>query len=292
MAAYPHLYKSRSPGAVVFSMKFSAVGEGLEAAQQLDEWLRNGFNFVFSIFLPLHCPQQLMSVLTDIVCPRNQPSGAHLSTRDTTTLQQCNALIVTNPTPLSFRTSGINSAHNSPWNCKWEAKLSGKLSGKSDRMGREKKKNQQNNKKIILSLRNRKQAVPPEHSVCCKEQGAGMLTFANTAITVWLPYIFAFSLEISSTVCDFSPFFLQAFCSPAVLLTLFLRFSPSFPSNEDNRKAVCRGRVSDGSAAVQCSHTSGGTSWHWVHHPVLEPCLQQRAPQRRMTDALLWHRGE
>lgn len=34
---------------------------------------------------------------------------------------------------------------------------------------------------------------------------------------------------------------------------------------------------SDGSAAAQCSHMSGGTSWHRVHHPLLEPCLQQRA---------------
>lgn len=44
--------------------------------------------------------------------------------------------------------------------------MSGKLSGKSDKMGRERK----NNKKIIMSLRNRKQAVLPNTAFAVKNR--------------------------------------------------------------------------------------------------------------------------
>lgn len=245
MAVYPHLHKSHSPGAAVLSMQFSAVGEGLEAAQQLDEWLKSGFNFVFSIFLPLHCPQQLMSVLTDIVCPRNQPSAAHLSTRDATIPQQCNALVVANPAPLRFSTSGINRARNSLWNCKWEVKLSGKLSGKSDQMGRERKKKQSKNNP---EPQEQKQAVQKAGCAAWTQcllwrTGRGLADFCKHC-----NYRLA-ALNLCVLSGDFlcCVWFFTAlptsFLFPSSVAYVIFMFSPSFPYNEGNRKAVCRGRV-------------------------------------------------
>lgn len=264
---YTHL--SHNPGVIVVSMKFGAVGEGLEAAQQFDEWLKIGFNFVFSIFLrelPLHHPQQLMSVLTDIVCLRNLPSGAHLSTRDTTTLQQCNTLVMTNLSPLSFRTSGIDSARNSLWNCKWEVKLSGKLSGKSDKMGRERK----NNKKIIMSLRNRKQAVLPNTAFAVKNRVRARWLLQTLQLLSGCPKSLhsLWRLPMLCVIFHCSSYKLSV--PQQCCLHYFYVFPLHFPIMRTTEKQCVGAGCSDGSAAAQCSHMSGGTSWHWDHHPVLE----------------------
>lgn len=141
-------------------MRFNAGREGLEAAQQPDEWLRSGFNFVFSTLLQragIAWPPATMSALPDLVCPRNLSPGAKLSQP-----WLCDTPVMTNPaspTPLCFRTSDIKKAASE------RPKRRDFSSGKSAQMGTEQQQ-QQNNK--ITGLGNRERIVPSDPIVCCK----------------------------------------------------------------------------------------------------------------------------
>lgn len=109
---------------------------------------------------------------------------------------------------------------------------------------REKKKNKA---KIILSLRNRsrlcrKQAVPPEQCLLWRT-GRGLADFCKHC-----NYRLA-ALNLCVLSGDFlcCVWFFTAlptsFLFPSSVAYVIFMFSPSFPYNEDNRKAVCRGRV-------------------------------------------------
>lgn len=130
----------------------------------------------------------------------------------------------------------------------------------------EKKKN----KKIIMSLRNRKQAVLPNTVFAVKNRVRARWLLQTLQLLSGCPKSLhsLWRLPMLCVIFHCSSYKLSV--PQQCCLHYFYVFPLHFPIMRTTEKQCVGAGCSDGSAADQCSHMSGGTSWHWDHHVVLE----------------------